>query len=114
MKKACFALCICLTVGGCASVRTRMSRISPGMTKDEVIKIMGAPGDRQFQGNLEALQWCSTGALSDDFVLVWLNDGHVTGMNSYNNHMDGFSCSGFYKTIRWEDAPTASLEIRQR
>lgn len=91
-------------LSGCASVRSRMARINPGMDKAEVIAIMGNPGDRQFNGNLEAMQWCSTGNFSDDYVIVWLRDGKVTGMNSYNNTVAGM-CSGHYRTVRWEDAP---------
>jgi uncharacterized protein YceK len=113
MRIIALVILISIVSGGCVSVRSRMTSVNPGMSKDDVIAVMGQPGDRQFKDNLEAMQWCSTGGMADDYVVVWFQNGKVTGMNSYGNSSAGL-CSNYYRQVRWEDAPTAAIEIRQR
>lgn len=96
---------------GCASVHKKSMMVDSGMKKSEVLKIMGYPVNRQFKGNKEALQWCSTGFAGDDFVLIWFEDKQVTGINTYNNHATG-PCSAFVRTVRWSDAPKLNIEIK--
>ena len=55
-------LCVIFAVS-CASTKktdysNRSLLISSGMSKQEVIDIMGNPGNRQFSGNDEAWQYC--------------------------------------------------------
>lgn len=90
--------------------------ISPGQTKQDVVKILGPPENRQFQGRNEAWQYCETdmtGFSGDDYVVVWFFDGVVTGMNNYKNTLIG-GCEMFFRDIRWEDAPDSTIEIRVR
>ena len=34
--------------------------VDPGMNKEQVLNLLGAPGDRQFEGAQEAWQYCKT------------------------------------------------------
>jgi hypothetical protein len=106
-------------LGGCASggalVKKSVS-IERGNSKDRVVEILGAPGDRQFREDDEAWQYCRTnytGIAADQYVVVWFYQGKVTGVTTYRNTQFG-TCSSFFKTIRWEDAPDRTIEIRPR
>ena len=107
------SLVIMLSLAGCQTVSTKQVLINPGQTKEEVASIMGAPGNRQFMGSKEAWQYCSAGMFADDYVLIWFEDGHVIGMNTYGNDKEG-SCSSFYKNINWKEAPDRAIEVRHR
>ena len=89
--------------------------IDPGATKEEVRSILGVPQDRQFKGKQEAWQYCNTGLVNDTFLIVWFFDGKVTGMNTYKDSVGdiGF-CTSHFKSIKWEDAPDSTIEIRNR
>jgi hypothetical protein len=113
-------LWICLVMlltQACASQSTIVkssASVRPGMSKVDLQGLMGAPKDRQFHGENEAWQYCSTGSFADHYVLVWLFDGVVTGMQTYRNTTGVGNCESFFRTINWEDAPDAAIEIRQR
>jgi hypothetical protein len=113
-----FSCCVVflLTLSACGSsqLMTESLKISQGQTKDEVLSLLGPPGNRQFQGKDEAWQWCSTGMSTDDFLVVWFYDGYVTGITTYKNSIGFGSCDQFYRTVRWEDAPDRTIEIRKR
>lgn len=96
-----------LLLAGCGTLERRAIAINPGDAKEQVLKAMGAPGDRQFSGNLEAWQYCQTGAGFGyhDFRTVWFRDGHVIGVSSYKSHAPASGCSGHFRPIDWSSAP---------
>ena len=103
----------------CASksaVVKNSASLTPGMSASDVRKALGEPQNRQFEGKNEAWQYCSTdftGLETDHYVLVWLNDGVVTGMQTYRNSQTGM-CGSFFRTVNWQEAPDATVEVRQR
>jgi hypothetical protein len=103
------------TTVGCAtqSISAEAAAISVGDDKKVVLKEMGPPENRQMQGKLEAWQYCSTGFSKDEYLIVWMADGKVTGMTTYTA-VNMASCSGGFREVRWEDAPTISVEVRNR
>lgn len=113
------ALLAVTLAGGCASGSALMKKsvlLDRGNPKERVLEVMGAPGDRQFRGDDEAWQYCRTdysGFSADQYVVVWLYQGRVTGVTTYRNTQFG-TCSSFFKTVRWEDAPDRTIEIRPR
>jgi len=103
-----------LLMASCAnSLMKKSVLIEPGMSKQEVAATLGAPQNRQFNGRKEAWQYCETGAIVDDYTIIWLVDGRVVGTQSYNNNRQGI-CSSFFQTINWEDAPDSIIEFRHR
>jgi hypothetical protein len=104
-------------LAGCSGgqLMKKSVQIEPGYSKSEVLAILGSPENRQFRDDDEAWQYCETeaGFGHDDFVLVWFHKGQVTGINTYKNQQFG-PCSAFFRTIRWEDAPDGTIEIRPR
>jgi len=117
--KSLVVLVFILLLQACAShslIIKNSASIRPGMSSSELRQLMGEPQNRQFKGKDEAWQYCSTdysGFEADHYVLVWLFDGVVTGMQTYRNTRFG-TCESFFRTVNWEEAPDAAIEIRQR
>jgi len=100
---------------GCASKNKALFDINPGDTKASVIAKLGDPENRQFKGKNEAIQYCTTGTSFgvSTFDIIWLYDGKVTGVNSYNLSKAGM-CSAHFESVKWENAPDHIIEIRER
>jgi len=84
--------------------------INPGMSKSEVINIMGAPGNKQFNGIDEVLQWCESGHIMNTYIIVWFNDGIVTQINTYKRG----GKPNDYKNINWNYRPNETPRIHRR
>jgi hypothetical protein len=111
---ASLVICAFLFLQACGSLRDQSAAISPGDSKEAVLRSMGTPDDRQFQGNLEAWQYGAVTTIGVcEYTVIWLVNAKVVGMNAYRNP-SSMGCRAGLRTIRWEDAPTASLEIRNR
>lgn len=111
-----FIVTLILTIlSGCGSLSKKAALINHGYTKEDVLKIMGPPEDRQFKGANEAWQYCETdaGISYDDFRIVWFHGDKVTGLTSYKQSEFGV-CAAFFKSIQWDDAPDRTIEIRKR
>ena len=110
-------LALSLLLSGCAGggLNKQSLQIEPGMPASAVQSILGMPQNRQFNGKKQAWQYCRTSILgaSDKYVLVWLYDGRVTGMKTYRNTRLGF-CQDFFRTVKWEQAPDITVEVRRR
>lgn len=116
MKKLALLLPVIL-LGACASnslIVKNSATIRAGMSVNKLRELMGDPQNRQFDGSNEAWQYCATGLNSDQYVLVWMQNEVVTGMQTYKNTVYGGMCDEFFKTIDWEEAPDTSIEIRNR
>lgn len=102
-------------MNACASIDINdTSFIKNGMSKEEVLTVFGDPQNRQFKEKNEAWQYCNTGFITDKYVLIWLYDDVVTGMNTYSNSTEQGFCSSFFKEIEWQNAPNYTLEVRNR
>jgi hypothetical protein len=105
---ALMALAACATDAG---LETKTRQITPGMSTADVESILGAPQGRQFNGQREAWQYCQTGVApvqgSDKYVLVWITNGRVTGMQTYTNK-EHETCDSFFRSVKWEYAPDAT------
>lgn len=118
MKKFWVILAIILVfTTGCAThgtqeLREKAVMIDLGMEKSDVVGILGAPGNRQFEGKNEAWQYKGYGLIEDDLHVVWFYDGEVVGYTAESSKDLPF---GFdYKRIDWEKAPDFILEKRMR
>lgn len=115
MKAAAIA-CLLVLLASCGTLEKKAMLINVGDNKQRVLDIMGTPGDRQVHGYQEAWQYCVSGAGFgyDDYRLIWFANGKVTGITSYKASPFGRSCTSDFKTIRWENAPDQTIEIRER
>lgn len=101
MKKWIAFMALGLTA--CGSLERQVAAVNPGDTQAAVTAAMGAPGDRQFNGNIEVWQYCQTGAGFGyhDFRQVWFRDGRVVSVSSYKDHSAAMSCSGNFRPVDW-------------
>jgi hypothetical protein len=100
----------------CGSLEKKSILLNIGDTKEQVLNTMGPPDDRQLKGDNEAWQYCQTGAGFGyhDYRIVWFYRGKVTGINSYKSSRPASSCMTDIRAIKWEEAPNAIVEIRNR
>lgn len=105
-----------LLLVACGSLERKSSLIGVGDDKEQLLKIMGPPDDRQVQGSSEAWQYCQTGAGFGyhDYRLIWLHNGKVTGINSYKSTRPASSCATDIRPVLWQDAPHQIIEFRNR
>jgi hypothetical protein len=88
--------------------------VNVGFTKDEVIRLMTEPIQRDVSGDREALQWCNTRpGEPDDFVLIWFKGGHVTEVKSYRNNGNYSDCPSGIRPVTFR-GPDSVNEIRYR
>lgn len=119
----CLLAMMLVSVSGCAgaAMLARQSfLVERGQSKEDVLRILGVPGARQFKGGDEAWLYCATGMGADSFTIVWLYEGAVTGVTTYQCHSNGDcgytwgNCAQGFKTVNWETAPDHTIEIRHR
>ncbi|USD64205.1 hypothetical protein [Vibrio sp. SCSIO 43136] len=92
-------------IGACGTLDDRTILINAGDAKQTVIDHLGVPFDRQFQGDLEAWQYCVSGAGFgyNDHKIVWFHNGVVSGISTYSTTASG--CESSAREIRWKEAP---------
>lgn len=95
-------------LSACAAVKHQAMKLAPGDSKAHVLEIMGAPDDRQFNGQDEALQYGMVVSIGMcDYTVVWLHDGKTSGVTSYR-HFSTMGCRQGLKAINWSEAPIAA------
>lgn len=107
---------IVLLISGCASKYTaQIMNINPGDTKATVISKLGTPENRQFNGEHEVFQYCTTGTSFgvSSYDVIWFYNGRVTGVSTYNVK-DAGMCTSHFKQVKWEEAPDTVVEVRHR
>lgn len=85
MMKKILLLCLTTLLFSCASTSEFMRKtmlIENGMTKNEVIDLLGVPKDRQFHDAEEIWKYELTGLTETKFYFVWFRDNGVTGLTS--------------------------------
>lgn len=93
-------------------------RLTQGMTKDEVEKIMGAPIKSDFKKNVEEWHYCKTGLSSDEFLSLFFYDGKLVEKINYSvtiadTRGETGSCEKFIKMGNYRE-PDRVIELRMR
>ncbi|MAF91164.1 MAG: hypothetical protein CL674_14545 [Bdellovibrionaceae bacterium] len=110
-------LLISLFLVSCASssLSKKTALISNGDSKQTVMNLMGPPENRQMKQEKEAWQYCETNFNQYQFLVIWLEDSKVSGISTYIKGGRPFSfCTSNFNSIRWEDAPDTTIEVRNR
>ena len=108
------AIFFVLIVGliSCSTLSDKTLLISPGDSKEEVIRTLGTPQDRQFREHQEAWQYGTIVAMGIcEYTIIWLSNDVVTGLNTYKNKSVA-GCRVGIETVNWEQAPDTIIEIR--
>ncbi|MBI4991434.1 hypothetical protein HZB96_05065 [Candidatus Gottesmanbacteria bacterium] len=78
MKKLIYIFIMALLIAGCATA-AKMNRLSVGMSKDEVIKVMGNPNSQKASEGVECLEYYLSNSMMGDTGTYWvmMKDGKV-------------------------------------
>jgi hypothetical protein len=96
MKSIVFALFGALILSACATTNGKMTDLQEGMTKDEIIQVVGGPDGYQRSGDYEVLLYLErrtsgwsyfSGAIDDlvDYSVI-LKDGHLVEYGPGRTH----------------------------
>jgi outer membrane protein assembly factor BamE (lipoprotein component of BamABCDE complex) len=115
-----FSVLILILISGCG-VQQKLSvsfRLTPGMAKDEVERIMGAPVKSDFKKNVEDWHYCKTGISSDEFLALFFYDGKLVEKLNYSVTLADTrgatgSCEKFIKMGNYRE-PDKVIELRMR
>ncbi len=83
-----------------------MFQINPGMSREQVVSLLGVPGSRSFRDDGEALTYCRTGFLIDSYTTVWLVRGRVVSLTTSDepDRTPGL-CTARFPAIDWGQVP---------
>lgn len=99
----------------CSSMSKTTRNIRVGLSKSEVMDLLGEPDDVQNYSTKEAWQYCKTNFGHYVYSIIWFDADKVTGKTSYSKPGRPASfCDANFDSIRWENAPDSVIEIRQR
>ena len=90
--------------------------VSEGMSKQQVIDIMGYPVASEFNKGVEEYHYCATGYGTDDYVAFFFVEGKVVSKTTYNVTLADVGgvtgkCSKFVKRGTYR-TPDNVIEIR--
>jgi outer membrane protein assembly factor BamE (lipoprotein component of BamABCDE complex) len=90
--------------------------LKTGMTKDQVITIMGNPVKNDFNKNIEEWHYCKTGISADEFIALFFFEGKLIAKKNYtvtlaDTRGAGGSCEKFIKLGNYRE-PDVVTEIR--
>jgi len=90
--------------------------VNEGMTKQEVVEIMGNPVASEFSQGVEEFHYCSTGYGSDDYVAFFFKNGKVVSKTTYNVTLSDIGgvtgkCSKFVKRGNYR-TPDIVVDLR--
>ena len=110
----CLAGCKATGVPDPEEVMRRAMLINPGMSRAEVIQIMGTPDDRSFRAPSEALIYCGIRPFGGSrYITVWLNAEQVIGVTNYQKRDDIGNCGQYIEVTDWGQLPSdISIQIR--
>lgn len=94
-----------LTFSITAAAGKPTERIEPGMPKDNVRKLLGAPANRSFRGTDEAWQYQEVVGFGQcKYTTVWIRDAKVVGL-SERRAKSVAGCGLGSKEIDWSEMP---------
>ena len=98
-------------VTSCTTVDSRSVRLEPGMTKQEVIEIMGTPDRRSFKDSSEALQYQGiVGFGQCVYMTAWLQDGILIATTDRRGSSVA-GCGLGSREVDWGQMPKPSIDI---
>lgn len=72
------------------SINSKLLKINEGMSKKEIVSLLGDPNDRRFEGGYEEWEYrLYTNPFDNQwkFCIITFKGDFVTGMQTYTNHL---------------------------
>ncbi|MEJ0084415.1 MAG: outer membrane protein assembly factor BamE [Pseudomonadota bacterium] len=80
-------------------------KVEPGMSKDQVQKLLGKPANRSFRASDEAWQYQEVAGFGQcKYTTVWLRDSKVVGLSERRGRSVA-GCGLGSKEIDWSEMP---------
>jgi len=106
MKFSVILLSIVALLAGCASAH-KISKVQIGMTKEEVIAVMGNPVSTSAQGNFEYLNYALS-ETGDDAFMGWTKPYFI---RLVNGHVESYGRTGDFDSTK---PPTVRIESDEK
>jgi hypothetical protein len=101
-------LVLAITVAGCASTGKAVTKLEPGMTKDQVLQILGTPADRSFRGSNEAWQYQEIAGFGQcKYTTVWISSNKLLGVSTRRGS-SAAGCGLGSRPVDWGQMPSTS------
>lgn len=113
MKKILFVSIVFLMVG-CITTNNLSSsyKLTRGMSKDDIISILGPPVKSDFYKDIDEWHYCSTGFSSDTYLALFFLNDTLIAKKSYDVYGMSGSCENFIKRGTYSE-PDVVVEIRR-
>lgn len=96
---------------GCAQTTKKSISLEPGMSKQQVQEIMGAPEARSFRGENEAWQYQEViGFGQCGYITVWITVGRVAAVTSRSGPSVA-GCGLGSREVDWGQMPRPSIDM---
>jgi hypothetical protein len=93
---------------GCASTGQAVAKLELGMTKQQVLDILGTPADRSFRGTDEAWQYQEIAGFGQcKYTTAWISDGKLIGVSSRRGESVA-GCGLGSREVDWSEKPSGS------
>ena len=90
---------------GCASTGKAVANLEPGMTKQQVLNILGSPADRSFRGSDEAWQYQEIAGFGQcKYTTVWISNGKLVGISTRRGGSVA-GCGLGSQEVNWSEMP---------
>jgi SmpA / OmlA family len=100
-------LVVALVSASCASTGKAAAKLEPGMTKQQVLDLLGSPADRSFRGSDEAWQYQEIAGFGQcKYTTVWISNGKLVGISSRRGGSVA-GCGLGSQEVNWNDMPSA-------
>ena len=74
---------VILLIVALASIGWAVAKLEPGMTKQQILDVLGSPADRSFRGSDEAWQYQEIAGFGQcKYTTVWISDGKLAGLST--------------------------------
>ena len=109
-------------LSGCtSSPLEKGSLLNVGMSKPEVVKIMGEPSKSEFSGRRTAWHYCKTGAFTDEYMVAFFDGERLIETQFYSapDADQPGDCISFVRRVDWasfenaDSSPTPSTSVSE-
>lgn len=90
----------------CASTGKAVVNLEPGMTKQQIVDMLGTPADRSFRGSDEAWQYQELAGFGQcKYTTVWISEGKLVGISTRRGGSVA-GCGLGSEEVDWSQMPT--------
>ena len=110
MRKLSIAILALLLIS-CGTMTKNSMTLEPGMSKHDVIQVLGVPDGRSFRGEDEALQYQEIAGYGQcSYITVWLSKSKLLAVTNRNGASIA-GCGLGSKEVDWGQMPRNRIDV---